>query len=307
MAASLPAGLNSSAQPSPPPRSSASMHAPPPPSPLATLRPSQENTRKEVEDEIRNLHSENQVTVAKAAAALVMLATLPSAEPYLLPAVTQLSSLLENAGSIHVRRNACAALTAIMNASLHHYIAVAESPHLMERLLQCLENQDGDKGLQINVVAAITVLAQRGEGLQVIKATEADVKLLSLLECTDDAKLEEEITDALCALAVHQEMRSHLVMKGAVSRLAAKLRTDSSEICVRVLLGLGMLCGSSQEAQEQLAETDRAIGTLLHLMKSSDLDIRGIAHDLFAALCSNKEVKPKIEHLLRSDRATKDI
>jgi hypothetical protein len=31
----------------------------------------------------------------------------------------------------------------------------------MERLLQCLENEDGDKGLQINVVAAVTVLAQR--------------------------------------------------------------------------------------------------------------------------------------------------
>lgn len=307
MAASLPAGLSSSAQPSPPPRNYSSMHAAPPPSSFATLHPSQENIRKEVEDEIRNLHSENQVTVAKAAAALVMVATLPSAEPYLLPAVTQLSLLLENAGSIHVRRNACAALTAIMNASLHHYIAVAESSHLMERLLQCLENEDGDKGLQINVVAAVTVLAQRGEGLQVIKETEADVKLLSLLECTDDASLEEEITDALCALAVHQEMRSHLVMKGAVSRLAVKLRTDSSEICVRVLLGLGMLCGSSQEAQEQLAETDSAIGTLLHLIKSDDPDIRAIAHDLFAALSSNKQVKPKIEHVLRSNRATKDI
>lgn len=307
MAASLPAGLNSSAQPSPPPRNSSSMHAPPPLSSSATLHPSQENIRKEVENEINNLHSENQVTVAKAAAALVMLGTLPSAEPYLLPAVTQLSLLLENAGSIHVRRNACAALTAIMNASLHHYIAVAESPHLMERLLQCLENQDGDKGLQINVVAAVTVLAQRGEGLQAIKTTETDVKLLSLLECTDDARLEEEITDALCALSVHQEMRSHLVMKGAVSRLAVKLRTDSSEICVRVLLGLGMLCGSSEEAQEQLAETDSAISTLLHLMKSNDPDIRAIAHDLFAALCSNKEVKPKIEHLLRRKPATAHI
>ncbi|KAH9293260.1 hypothetical protein KI387_014108, partial [Taxus chinensis] len=260
-----------------------------------------EDTRKEIEDEIRNLHSEDLVKVAKAAAALVMLATLPAAESYLRPAVTQLSMLLENAESIHVQRNACAALTAIMNANLHLYIAVAESPHLMERLLYCLENQDGDKGLQINVVAAVSVLAQRGEGLQIIKAAEADTKLLSLLECTDDLRLEEEITDAICALAVHQEMRLHLVAKGAVTRLAAKLNIGSSEICVRLLLGLGMLCGSSHEAQEQLAETNGVIITLLTLIKSSDEDIRAISHDLFAALISNERVKLMIEQILRNN------
>ncbi|GLJ22163.1 hypothetical protein SUGI_0416390 [Cryptomeria japonica] len=292
MAASLPAGLNSSAQPLAPPRNNYSSNQ-------TTARPSREDIRKEVEDEIRNLHSEDPVKVAKAAAGLVMLATLPAAEPYLLPAVTQLSMLLENAVSIDVQRNACAALTAIMNANLHLYIVVVESPHLMERLLHCLENHD--KGLQINVAAAVSVLAQRGEGLQIIKATEADMKLLSLLECADDLRLGEEITDAICALAVHQEMRLRLVTKGAVSRLAAKLNIGSSEICVRVLLGLGMLCGSSQEAQEQLAETDGAIFTLLTLVKSSDPDIRAIAHDLFAALSSNERVKVKIEQMLMNN------
>eukprot|EP01018_Ginkgo_biloba_P033038 Gb_19780 [translate_table: standard] len=279
------------------------MHNTSPPSTF-TPRALPEDIRKEVEDEIRNLHSENQIVLAKAAAALVMLATLPGSEPYLLPAVSRLSLLLENVESIHVQRNACAALTAIMNASLSLYIAIAESPFLMERLLQCLENENGDKGLQINVVAAVSVLAQREEGLQIIKTTDVAVKLLSLLEHAYDVRLEEEITDAVCELAVHEEMRQSLVLKGAVSKLASKLTTGCPEICVRVLLGLGMLCGSSEEGQVQITETDGAIATLLSLMKSNDQDIRAIARDLCASLSSNERVKLIIEQLLRSNSAT---
>ncbi|KAH9305121.1 hypothetical protein KI387_009525, partial [Taxus chinensis] len=42
-----------------------------------------EDPKKEIEDEIRNLHSEDLGKVTKTAATLVMLATLPAAESYL--------------------------------------------------------------------------------------------------------------------------------------------------------------------------------------------------------------------------------
>eukprot|EP00252_Welwitschia_mirabilis_P021469 TRINITY_DN5515_c0_g1_i2.p1 TRINITY_DN5515_c0_g1~~TRINITY_DN5515_c0_g1_i2.p1 ORF type:complete len:286 (-),score=74.36 TRINITY_DN5515_c0_g1_i2:426-1283(-) len=264
-----------------------------------------EDIKKELDDHIKGLHSEDQNVVAKAAAALVMMATLPLAEPYLLPAATQLASLFRTSCSIYVKRNACAALSAMMNSSEQNYKAIAGLPNLMEMILQCLESGDCDEGLQINVVSAISILAHRNEGLEIIREAEADTKLLTLLDSVDEAKLEEEIVDAICALAVHEEMRPPLVSKKAVPRIARKLKTDSSEICVRVLLVLGMLCGSSKEAQQELAETDDAVNKLFNLIKSHDPDIRGIAHDLFAVLSSNKDVKQKIELTLRRISSTK--
>ncbi|KAH9572802.1 hypothetical protein CY35_02G170800 [Sphagnum magellanicum] len=214
-----------------------------------------------------------------------MLARLPDATPFL-PAA----------------RNACAALTAIMTCDPSLYLAAAKAPTLALGLVRCLKGEPEsqvDSGLQLNAAAALSVLAQQEEGLGPIQDAEADSAIISALTSAKDAQVKEEVVDALCALSSHENMRSRIVQKGAVSQLACVIQDASPEVCVRTLLALGMLCGSSSEAQVELAGVDGAVDTLLALMRSSDHDIKSISQDLFRALTLNQKVRPLLEHHFR--------
>jgi hypothetical protein len=74
----------------------------------------------------------DQVVAIKAAAALVMLARLPDATPFLPAAITRLIPFLHDSTlSVHLQRNACAALTAIMTCDPSLYLAAAKAPTLV--------------------------------------------------------------------------------------------------------------------------------------------------------------------------------
>jgi hypothetical protein len=90
----------------------------------------------------------------------------------------------------------------------------------------------------------ICCTACREEGLGPIQDAEADSAIISALTSAKDAQVKEEVVDALCALSSHENMRSRIVQKGAVSQLACVIQDASPEVCVRTLLALGMLCGS---------------------------------------------------------------
>jgi hypothetical protein len=90
----------------------------------------------------------------------------------------------------------------------------------------------------------ICCTACRKEGLGPIQDAEADSAIISALTSAKDAQVKEEVVDALCALSSHENMRSRIVQKGAVSQLACVIQDASPEVCVRTLLALGMLCGS---------------------------------------------------------------
>lgn len=252
-----------------------------------------------VEQEICNLQSKDESTIMKAAAALVALATLLEAEPHLVPCVPHLISLLNGDYSIHVQRNACAALTSIMNASSMLYLAVAGASDLIKGLLSCFRQSTDDVGLRINALAALGVLAQQELGLALVKEAAVEDILLLLLEHSNDATLEEEVVDTFCALAAHEQMRQTLLHKGAVSRVASRLSSES-EICVRVLLALGMLCGSSVDGQLELAKANGAVKALVKLTMSNDQDIKSIAQDLLGALTSNREACAVVEQRMRN-------
>jgi HEAT repeat protein len=114
-------------------------------------------------------------------------------------------------------------------------------------LVRCLKGEPEsqvDSGLQLNAAAALSVLAQQEEGLGPIQDAEADSAIISALTSAKDAQVKEEVVDALCALSSHENMRSRIVQKGAVSQLACVIQDASPEVCVRTLLALGMLCGS---------------------------------------------------------------
>ncbi|KAJ7536967.1 hypothetical protein O6H91_12G090300 [Diphasiastrum complanatum] len=273
----------------------------PPPSSATPALP--RNIRKEVQKEIKNLDSSDEKVLMRAAAALLMLSNLPEAENYLPSAVPRLVMLLNKCQSIHVRRNVCATLTSVMNANISLYLSVANSPSLVAGLLQCLNGQPTgiDEGLQINAAAALSVLVQREEGLKLVQESGADEVLISVLSSCHDARVQEEVVDALCALAAHESLRPVLIDKGLVNKLGKNLGAASAEICVRILLALGMLCGSSPNAQYELAQTDGAIAKLLKLTKSNDHDIQGISVDLLRSFCLNERTCPLI------DQITKDV
>jgi len=284
------------------PSVSASTHSSPSATPLLPPK----DVRQEVETEIKSLESGDQVIVAKAAAAIVMLATLQDAVPYLSAAIPHLVPLLHDSSlSVHVRGNACAAITSIMVADPSLYIAAAKTPTLATGLVHFLKG-DGerpvDESARLNAAAAaaISVLAQGEEGLGPLREAEADVAIISSLGTATDDMVKEGMVDAVCAFASHVNMRGHLFQKGAVDQLARVLQGASTEVCVRALLALGMLCGSSLEAQVQLASVDGAVETLITLMKSNDHDIKTISRDLFRALTQNEEAKPLVEHGLRN-------
>lgn len=280
---------------------------PPPPamaiassaSPASSFLPPKDAAR-EVHKKINNLNLEDENAIMKAAASLAMLATLPEVEPHLFPSVPRLVSILNGGYSVHVQRNACAALTAMMNASFMLYMSVAETPNLIAGLLKCLKSNTNDAGLQLNASAALSVLAQQDQGLALVREAEVEDVILSLLGSNVEVALEEELMDSICALAAHEQMRPALLQKGAVSKLALHLGTDSPEVCVRVLLALGMLCGSSADGQCELAKADGAVKSLLSLMKSNDLDIKTISHDLFGSLASNQQTRLLVEQGMRS-------
>ncbi|KAG0580052.1 hypothetical protein KC19_4G143900 [Ceratodon purpureus] len=256
--------------------------------------------RREVQKEITNLESGDQVVMANAAASIVMLATLPDAVPSLEEVIPRLVPLLQDKSlSVHVQRNACAALTSIMTADHSLYLAAAKTATLAEGLVRCLKG-DGeshvDKGLQLNAAAGISVLAQNVEGLLPLQEAEAETAVISSLCSVDDASVKEEMVDALCAFAAHADNRESLFQKGAVEQLAKVIQGASTEVCVRGLLGLGMLCGASLAAQVQLASVEGAVDTLIALMKSSDQDIKSISRDLFEVLAQNQVFKPMVEH-----------
>ncbi|KAI5067855.1 hypothetical protein GOP47_0016200 [Adiantum capillus-veneris] len=270
-----------------------------PPSPSSSPLPPKD-VQLGIQQAIQNLQAEDDPSIMKAAASLVMFATLPEAEPHLAACVPCLLVLLNGDHSLPVQRNACAALGAIMNASVMLYHVVAESSGLLKGLLKCLEPGMEDVGLQINVLAALSALAQQELGLALMKDTGVDDILLSLLGPNVDAKLEEDVVDTLCAIAAHEKMQQILVRKGAVTKLKWHLASESPEICVRVLLALGMLCGSSVEGQLELARADGAVKALVKLMTSNDHDVKSIARDLFSALTSNQEARSIVEQMMRS-------
>lgn len=280
-----------------PPGAASSQHAAPSTAPVPALP---KDVRRDVQKEITNLETGDQVVMAKAAASIVMLASLPDAVPSLETVIPRLVPLLQDSSlSVHVQRNACAALTSIMTADHSLYLAAANTPMLAQGLVQCLKGA-ADEGLQLNAAAGISVLAQNAEGLQPLQEAEAETAVISSLCSVSDAGVIEELVDALCAFAAHAENRVNLFEKGAVEQLAKVIQGATSEICVRGLLGLGMLCGSSFEAQVQLASVEGAVDTLIQLMKSSDHDIKTISRDLFRVLTSNQEVKPMVEQRLRN-------
>ncbi|KAH7286619.1 hypothetical protein KP509_32G015200 [Ceratopteris richardii] len=188
-----------------------------------------------------------------------------------------------------------------MNASAMLYHIVAETSNLLKGLLIFLEPSVQDVGLKINVLAALCALAQHEHGIPLMKDAGVDDMLLSLLEDSVDANMEEELVDTFCAMAVHEDMRPCLLQKGAVYKLAAHLASESPEICVRVLLALGMLCGSSVEGQLELAKAEGAVKALVKLMLSNDHDIKSIARDLFGTLSSNQQTRPVVEQMMRSN------
>ncbi|KAG0580050.1 hypothetical protein KC19_4G143900 [Ceratodon purpureus] len=173
--------------------------------------------RREVQKEITNLESGDQVVMANAAASIVMLATLPDAVPSLEEVIPRLVPLLQDKSlSVHVQRNACAALTSIMTADHSLYLAAAKTATLAEGLVRCLKG-DGeshvDKGLQLNAAAGISVLAQNVEGLLPLQEAEAETAVISSLCSVDDASVKEEMVDALCAFAAHADNRESLFQK----------------------------------------------------------------------------------------------
>ncbi|MCO5588519.1 hypothetical protein L7F22_042476 [Adiantum nelumboides] len=100
--------------------------------------------------------------------------------------VPHLLLLLSGDYSLHVQRNACAALTAVMNASEMLYHSVAETPNLLKGLLRCLEPRVDDVGLRINALAALSALAQQELGLALIQDAGVEDTLLFLLTDTID-------------------------------------------------------------------------------------------------------------------------
>ncbi|MCO5588520.1 hypothetical protein L7F22_042477 [Adiantum nelumboides] len=299
MTGALPVSPTNSASPPPPSSNSSSsttittslLPSPPPLTP--------KDVALALQQEICNLQAEDEMIIMRAAASLVMFATLPEAEPHLGTSVPHLLLLLSGDYSLHVQRNACAALTAVMNASEMLYHSVAETPNLLKGLLRCLEPRVDDVGLRINALAALSALAQQELGLALIQDAGVEDTLLFLLTDTIDAKLEEDLVDTFCAIAAYERMRPALVHKGAVSKLARHLASDSSEISLRVLLALGMLCGSSMEGQHELAQADGAVKALLKLMTSNDRDVKSIAQDLFSTLTSNQETRLVVQQTMR--------
>lgn len=76
-------------------------------------------------------------------------------------------------------------------------------------------------------------------------------------------------------------------MQGVLPAVAKLLHSHHNEICVRALLALGMLVGSSQKNQTKLASIDGALSRLLVLrLQQDDEDSKHIADGIVAAMVS---------------------
>jgi len=129
----------------------------------------------------------------------------------------------------------------------------------------------------------------------------------------------------ICAAGEEGEYRPAVLSRMAVPRLAKLLDTNNSEIKVKSLLSLGMLCSSNREGQTQLANTPGAIKRILNIMKgvggssntststsssksnasaeAPDVDSLLIAKGLFGNLAKNEEIREAVEAALRLEDA----
>eukprot|EP00775_Hariotina_reticulata_P005440 gene5442-5673_t len=182
-------------------------------------------------------------------------------------AVPGIQSLLQSSNRV-VQANACAALTAAsaINDDLAVSIADQSTSQLVSLLQECCSGQD-QQDLQLNVVSALGQLARDQQ--PVVEA------LLEPDGPERPAKLQEAVTDSLCALAASRDTREHLIAAGVVPLVARLLTAEHLEVSVRSLMVLGMLCSSNHTAQQQLAEEEAALQQLILLLKQQeDMDCK---------------------------------
>ncbi|GBG71384.1 hypothetical protein CBR_g8803 [Chara braunii] len=259
---------------------------------------------------IKLLDAGNDVAVAKAAASIAAVASECGASTELLgEAIPKLSDLIVNAGGkgTHVRRNSCAALTAVMGTHeslLRQAISSSGCNRLILSLLD-MANHDLDVPTKINAVCTIGQICQVPEGVgEVIRAggIHEILSAISWAGHSGDERLEASIADVICALATEKRYHLDLAREGAIEKLAALLlRSSSREVEVRALMAFGMLLGKDHsDNQARLAGVHGIVSRLVKLTQSEDQDIKIIAQTLFRTLASNSTLRPGVEAELRA-------
>ncbi|CAI5483510.1 unnamed protein product [Closterium sp. Yama58-4] len=255
---------------------------------------------KEFKEQVELLQDQDAGKAAAAAAAVMILATREQALLLLPSAVPPLISLLTTSSDIHVRRNALAALTALMSRSQNLHSTVASTPGIGPLVVGALKEE---VGLRINAAAFLSNLAQDAEGVSVITSSASQEALVTALQATDNTdQSREALVDAMCAIASSsKEAAALLVAKGALEPVAALLPAPhSAEVHVRALIAIAVLLPASPDAPSRLASVQGALPSLPALARSSDQDVRVIAADLFTTIAKHTELRPLLEQQLRA-------
>ncbi|GAQ91273.1 hypothetical protein KFL_007560010 [Klebsormidium nitens] len=247
-----------------------------------------------VEKEVQKLQSDDVGTASLAALAIFLLGQREDAWPHLHTAIRPLVNLLTS-DQESIQRNVFAALTVISNANDDLRGQVAASSAVVPACLDALS----DPVLGVNAANLLGALAQHASVSSDLFAVGGIPRLLAAFEVPQQPVLWEAVVDVLCHLAAEESLRPSLAQEGVIGGLVPLLACSESEVVVRALLGLGMLCGADADRQARLAEEDGAATQLLTLMKSPDEDVRNISKEVFLSLASNPILKPAIEAEIR--------
>eukprot|EP00898_Chlorokybus_atmophyticus_P005258 jgi/Chlat1/5733/Chrsp38S05529 len=250
--------------------------------------------------EISRLQSQDRAEAARAAAAVLLLASRPEAAAALPNAVGPLTTLLSSDHEA-AQRNACAALAGIANAG---YVKEILRANVLPVVLSFLFSESHEEQLKVNAAAVVRAISDSEAGAQAAISADVVSALADAVQQAVSAVLYEALADAACALCAVESIRTALVRQGLVRALASLLlRSDEQEVLVRVLLALAMLTGSSADAQAQLAAEDGAVQRLMTLVRSADGDVREIAAGVFMSLAANPTLRPAIVELQQQPQA----
>lgn len=140
-----------------------------------------------------------------------------------------------------------------------------------EHAVTLLEGGVEDAGLQLNLLVLLGTLGEAsGETAQLVLDAGGMEALLARADPQASEQLQEAAADGVCKLAANcAAAKDAAAAAGAIPRLAALLG-GSADVCVRALLGLGMLVGGSPERQLELAAVPGAVSAILRLMRQQD-------------------------------------
>ncbi len=199
---------------------------------------------------------------------------------------------------LNVKKNASALLAAASadEDCWKELLRLKAGQHIMQEL-----EATQDDGVRINALALLTAIAQGGEeGMKQVLQHGAMASFIAHCSTEQPARIQEAAADALCQLATDESLRQQLADAGAVQALCTVLSTADQEVCVRSLMGLGMLLSGNEQNQVVAAGVSGTLAAILKQMKQTDdPDCHIIARDLFGLLGKNPEVKQQVAAALR--------